>query len=47
MVDILTATLDDPEAFAPGLHVQMADALKWERGLEELPKFDRFPGAAS
>ena len=47
VVDILTATLDDPEAFAPGLHVQMADALKWERGLEELPKFDRFPGAAS
>ena len=45
VVDVLTATLDDPEAFPPALHVQMADALRWEAGLEELPKFDRFPGA--
>lgn len=44
VVDILTATLDDPEAFPPQLHVQMADALPWEASLEGLPKFDRFPG---
>jgi len=45
VVDVLTVTLDEPEALAPGLHVQMADALKWEAGLDDLPKFDRFPGA--
>jgi hypothetical protein len=44
VVDVLTTTLDDPEAVPPGLHVQMADALGWEAGLERLPKFDRFPG---
>ena len=45
IVDVLTVTLDDPGALPPGLHVQMADALKWEDGLGDLPKFDRFPGA--
>ena len=44
LVDIQTATLDDPEAFAPQIHVQMADALGWEAGLDDLPKFDRYPG---
>ena len=44
VVDVLTVTLDDPKAFPPGLHVQMADALPWEASLEGLPKFDRFPG---
>jgi hypothetical protein len=45
VVDVLTVTLDDPRAFPPALHVQMADALPWEAGLEGLPKFDRYPGA--
>ena len=44
VVDILTATLDQPGAHAPRLHVQMADALPWEATLDDLPKFDRFPG---
>ncbi len=43
MVDIQTATLDEPEAFAPLVHVQMADALAWEDKLADLPRFDRFP----
>lgn len=47
IVDVLTVTLDDPKAFPPVLHVQMADALPWEADLDALPKFDRFPGAAS
>jgi hypothetical protein len=46
IVDVLTVTLDDPRAFPPVLHVQMADALPWEASLEGLPKFDRFPGAS-
>ncbi len=44
LVDIQIATLDDPEAFPPQIHAQMADALAWEEGLPELPKFDRYPG---
>lgn len=44
LVDIQTATLDDPEALVPQLHVQAAEQLKWTHGLESLPKFDRYPG---
>ena len=44
VADILTATLDDPDSCPPGAHVNMADAVGWEAGLEELPKFARFPG---
>lgn len=44
IVDVLTVTLDNPEAFPPVLHVQMADALAWEASLDALPKFNRFPG---
>ena len=44
LVDIQIATLDDPEAYPPRIHVQMADALSWESGLPELPSFDRYPG---
>lgn len=44
VVDILTVTLDEPASLAPQLHVNVADALPWEAGLEELPKFERFPG---
>ena len=44
VVDILTATLDDPENYPPQLHVQMGDALPWEVTLEGLPRFERYPG---
>lgn len=44
LVDIQTVTLDDPGAFPPQLHVQMADALPWEATLPDLPRFERFPG---
>ena len=44
IVDIQSVTLDNPEDFAPQAHIQMADALSWEDGLAELPKFERFPG---
>lgn len=44
VVDILTATLDDPENYPPQLHVQIADALPWEAMLDDLPRFERYPG---
>lgn len=47
MVDIQTATLDDPAVFPPQLHVQLADAVAWEANLQELPGYNRFPPSMS
>ena len=44
LVDIQTATLDDPEPYPPQSHVQVADMLSWEDRLADLPRFERFPG---
>lgn len=43
LVDFRIATLDDPEAFPPQIHVQMVEALHWEESLPDLPRFDRYP----
>lgn len=44
IVDIQLATLDNPEAFAPGIHIQTAERLGWMELAHELPSFERFPG---
>ena len=43
IVDIQTVTLDDPDAHAPQVHVQVAERRKWMAGAEKLPEFERFP----
>lgn len=43
LVDIQSATLDDPEALAPQIHVQVAEQLHWVSGIHDLPKFERYP----
>ena len=43
-IDIQTATLDDQSVFPPQAHIQMAEAPPWMATVNELPKFDRFPG---
>jgi hypothetical protein len=45
LVDIQTGTLDDPEALVPVAHVQAAEQLHWTHAIEDLPKFERFPGS--
>lgn len=45
LVDIQTATLDDPEALPPQAHIQAAEQLSWMKGTDALPHFDRYPGA--
>lgn len=45
LVDIQTATLDDPEEFPPKSHVQVADMLSWEDTLAGLPRHQRFPAS--
>ena len=44
IVDIQSATLDDPDALPPQAHIQMAETIGWMETAHSLPKFDRFPG---
>jgi hypothetical protein len=44
IVDVQTATLDDPEAFAPSAHIQVAERIGWMKQAHTLPEFERFPG---
>lgn len=43
MVDIQTATLDDPDALPPTAHIQVAERLSWMRHADTLPTFERYP----
>jgi len=44
IVDIQSATLDQPEALAPAVQIQCADRLGYMTRLEMLPAFERWPG---
>lgn len=43
VVDIQSATLDDPEKLPPEAHIQIAERLNWMESAHELPAFDRYP----
>jgi hypothetical protein len=43
IVDIQSATLDDPDALPPGAHIQTAERLGWMEEAHKLPTFERFP----
>jgi len=45
LVDIQTATLDDPDALPPRLHVQTAEKIGWMDSMGALAQFERFPAA--
>ncbi len=45
LVDIQSATLDNPEDNPPTLQIQCAERLPWVRELGALPEVDRYPGA--
>lgn len=45
IVDIQSATLDDPDALVPQVQIQVADRIGWMAGAHDLPEFARFPGA--
>lgn len=38
-IDVMTCTLDDPEAFPPAFHVWASHELAWERGADRLPAY--------
>ena len=43
IVEVQLATLDDPEAFPPTVHIQAAEQLGWMKTAHQLPRIDRFP----
>lgn len=43
MIDIQTATLDDPDAIPVALQIQVAERIGWMRTAHELPAFERYP----
>lgn len=44
LIDIQSATLDNPNAMPPNAHVQIAERLDWTLTMNDLPMFQRFPG---
>ena len=44
IVDVQIATLDDPDALAPRVQVQVAERIGWMATAHALPAFERFPG---
>jgi hypothetical protein len=43
IVDIQSATYDEPERIPARLHIQVAERIAWMANAHELPKFERFP----
>ncbi|MBN9318822.1 MAG: aldehyde-activating protein [Caulobacterales bacterium 68-7] len=44
MIDVQSATLDDPDAIPPTARVQIADRVSWMATAHDLPEFERYPG---
>lgn len=47
MIDIQSATLDDPDALPAQAHIQVAERIGWMANAHELPTFERYPGPAA
>jgi hypothetical protein len=43
LVDVQSATFDDPDLAAPLAHIQVAERIGWMASVHELPTFERFP----
>ncbi len=43
IVDIQSATLDDPDALPASAHIQTAERVGWMANAHELPQFERYP----
>ncbi len=43
IIDVQSATFDDPQAAAPQAHIQTADQIGWMRTAHLLPSFERYP----
>ncbi len=43
IIDIQSATYDDPNAVPARAHIQVAERIRWMESAHTLPMFDRFP----
>jgi hypothetical protein len=43
IIDIQSATYDDPSAVPAQAHIQVAERIGWMERVHELPMFERFP----
>jgi len=43
IIDIQSATYDDPDAVPATMHIQVAERLPWMEHAHELPTFERYP----
>jgi len=43
IIDIQSATYDDPDAIPARMHVQVAERIGWMERAHELPAFERYP----
>jgi hypothetical protein len=43
IVDVQAATLDNPDALPPTVHIQTAERLAWVARMGELAEHERFP----
>ncbi len=43
IVDVQSATLDDPDQLPPSLQIQTAERLHWISTINDLPGFERYP----
>lgn len=46
IIDLQSATFDDPGAIPAQAHVQVAERIAWMERAHELPKFERYPPMA-
>ena len=44
IIDVQSATLDDPDALPAQVHIQTAERIGWMAPVHTLPEFARFPG---
>lgn len=45
MIDVQSATLDDPDSIPLQAQIQTAERIGWMQRLDDLPAFDRYPPA--
>jgi len=43
LIDVQSATYDDPDAVPAQAHIQVAERIRWMAHAHELPEFERFP----
>jgi hypothetical protein len=47
IIDIQSATYDDPDAVPARIHIQIAERIGWMKHAHELPAFERYPPGKS